>query len=345
MLPVLNHPEQPPSNSNGVAIQDCDFTTLHLNPYAPQHIWTESYTNYYFHCWNVYDDTARAFPGGNQNLRVFVVDKKGNCWTSINGIARRRNFANETKVVGRNLSNNMPSAYVYTHSYDSAFTTNRGMGNIELYDFVNDTVIPIADLPGSNISNSAFRAITISRDDRKLYVLGHSGNIYELTIATRQYVNLGSISSNLAGSYAFSSGTMDTLGNWYICTWGRSRAYWVQVNLGKSAVYPLPIPDTIPGKVEAAPAVVSARAPLAVFPNPVRSAAGIHLAPAVFNGKDVSISILDQRGRVVQRFAVRPESNRDFSAAWQAERFPTGVYLIRAEASGRSWSKTVVVIR
>jgi hypothetical protein len=334
MLPVLNHPELPPGASNGVAIQDCDFVIMQINPYAPRYIWTESYTNYYFHCWDVQADTARAFPGGDQNMRVFVVDKQGNLWTSISGTAMRRNFAGAAKIVGRNLSTNMPSAYVYTHSYDSAFTTNRGTGNIELYDFVNDTVIPIADLPGDQTSNVAYRAITISRDDKKLFVLGHSGTIYELTIATRQYKTLGTIST--AGSYAFSSGTMDTLGNWYICTWGGGRTYWVQVHMGKDTLSALPIPDDT--EIEEYRASQSFLAsPMQVFPNPVRSAAEIRLAKEYAG---VVISVLDQRGRIVERMDARGSR-----ATWNAAWLPSGVYVLRAQGSRGVLAKKVVLMR
>ena len=113
----------------------------------------------------------------------------------------------------------------------------------------------------------------------------------------------------------------------------------------KNEVWPLPIPDTVPPAIENAPPAVSARAPLAVYPNPVRSSAQIHLAQAVFGGKDVKIRVVDQRGRVVQLMAVRPQSGRDFCAAWRAERLPAGVYLIRAQTAGRSWSRTVAVVR
>ena len=344
-IPQLNHPELPPNDSNGVALSGCDFVTMSINPYASRYMWTEEYTNLNYYCWDLQADTVHGMGGGDPNLRCIVADKAGNMWTSVGGFASKKSFNGQSKLVGRGLNSTSAggSAVAYTHSYDSAFTVARQSGLVELYDFVNDTAIPFADLPDGGNANSSFRAMTISKDDKTLYILGGSGIIYALNIATRAYQNIGSISGNLAGSYAFgNSSTMDSLGNWYICTWGGNQTYWVQVHFGKDTLSPLSLEPTA---LEKTPVRMTRLTPLEIYPNPVRAMAGIGLSAAVFGNKEVNVTIVDQRGRLIERRSLRIEANRDSRLTWDAGRYSSGLYIVRVEAAGKSFSKSVIVMR
>ncbi|MBL8026794.1 MAG: T9SS type A sorting domain-containing protein [Fibrobacteres bacterium] len=336
MVPYLNLPLLSPSDTSGVAIQNCSFTNMNINPFAPNRMWTNSYTNNYFHCWDVLNDTARSFPGGNADMRVFLVDKKGDLFASLDGMVLKRSFSGSAKIIARNVSPNQPSTFVYTRSFDSAFTSNRGTGNIELYDFTKDTVYPIADLPDGYQDNKEYRAMTISKDGKSLYILGNSGIVYQLNIQTRQYQNVGNISSYLADSYAFSNGINDTNGNWYICTWGGGRSYWVQVNLGKDAVTPA---------VEQAASTTQQRS-LSVFPNPFRTYTTLQLSlPGGITGGRVDFTIFDHQGRLIHRISSAVNNRRVILTKIDLNSFPAGVYSIMAKCNGAAWTSKILSVR
>lgn len=324
--------------ANGSRIEDYglmpgySLKTLSINPYAPRYVWTESFDNYYFQCWDIQTNTKNSLAGGQGDLRVILSDKSGNMWYSNGGFAYKRSPNGTTKLRGRGLGYT-PSAYVYTHSYDSAFTIVRGEGRLEMYDFTRDTVVPLVDFPDNSGCEECYRAITISRDDKSLYMLGNGGVVYQITIATGQYQEIGSLSAVLAGNYAFSSGTMDSLGNWYLCAWSGvngQQPYLIQVNLGRDAISPLPIPDGT--AVEIGNAGLLRNGEISVSPNPFSSSVRIH-------GAGISrAGIFDVNGRCVAVLAKG-------EGAWNAGGAAAGVYYVRVRTDYGVNQRRMVLLR
>jgi len=330
--PVLNHPELAPGSANGIAIQNKDFVSMNINPLCPRYIWTNSYTNFYFHCWDLEADTTYAYPGGNANTRVHLVDRQGNLWYSMSGFAYKRSPRGTLKMAGRGLITDSPggSAFVFTHSYDSAFTVGRTTGEIELYDFVRDTVTSFLNMPDGTSGHQHYRSITVSRDGRLLFTIGDGGNLYQINIATRQYQVLQNINAYLPGDYAFGSGNMDTLGNWYICCRGNSEKYLLQINLGKDLITQLPIPA--PAGVENL-RLVSGNAPaFTVQPNPFGAQVAFLLSE-----KDLVLRVFDPAGRLV--WSPRISGN---TATWNAAEAPAGSYVAVAKNGKGAWSRILI---
>jgi hypothetical protein len=332
-LPVLNHPEQPPSGSNGIALQDYSFKIMNLNPHNPRYIWTESYGNLYYQYWDVEADSTRAFPGGHKDMRAFLVDKDGSLWyQNGQGVAYKRSVTGQLKIVGRGLGY-LPNSYVYSHSYDTGYTAHRIDGEIVMCDFVNDTAVLLADMPNGGGYNQTYRAITISRDGKSLYILGGDGIVYELNIATRQYQNIGSISGSLAGSYALSSGHMDSLGNWYITCFGNA-TYILQVHLGKDKIKPLVIPDPAPA-VEEGDMKYTLDQPFSIHPNPFNGI--LHIS---MKGTGAVYGI---DGRLVKEFKNTGQHRKTF--IWNPVNAPAGLYIVRVKIGKKVFSRKVLLQR
>jgi len=340
-VPAINHPEFAPSKTNGIAIQDCDFVSMNMNPYCPRYLWTHSYTNFYYHCWDMEADTTYAYAGGNGNMRVLLVDKKGCLWYSQDGFATKRVPGGSSKLVGRGLeTTNAPggSAFVYTHSYDSAYTVARTSGEIELYDFTHDTVVSFANLPDGTSGHQHYRAITVSRDGKSLYVIG-DGNLYQVNIITRQYTNIGSIASYLPGDYAFGSGNMDTLGNWYICCRGNSEKYLLQINLGKDAVRQLYIPPASE-KIEGLRLASANSMALNVRPEPFTTQARISFPAAKAEG-GLILRIFNAQGRLVKDFGSFSAGSFSNPIIWNAADVPSGNYIAAVKSKTGLWSRKI----
>ena len=85
--------------------------------------------------------------------------------------------------------------------------------------------------------------------------------------------------------------------------------------------------------------------PLEIFPSPVRSTANISLSSAVFAGTRAKLSVLDQQGRLIERVDALSQKGRDYRWRWQAGRMPSGLYIVRVEAAGKTYAKNVIVMR
>jgi len=342
--PVANYPLQPASLSNGQAIWGNDLQTMNINPYAPGYVWTWCLdTVYAFQQWNIPADTTRAWLGGNANLRVFLVDKQGNMYYQEGATANKRTVLGQARSAGTGLLGSDPSAFVYSHSFDTAYTTERGTGFIQMFDFPAGKVTTLADLPGSGASDQEYRAITISKDGQYLYILGNAGNLYELTLATKQYKNIGSLSGSLAGSYATSSGVMDTLGNWYIACFGNGGAYLLKVRMGADSVQALHIPDSSETTVETAlPADLRGNT-VKASPNPFNAGTQIILSSGLLGQGAVTLKIYDLNGRLVEDFGVL--GNRQTVVGWSAANRAPGIYMVTAKASGKTYSLRMTLMR
>jgi hypothetical protein len=325
VLPVLNHPELPPSSTNGIALQNYSFKINNINPANPRYMWTESYNNYYLHVWDFVTDSSRGFPGGHKDMRAFVVDRQGRLYYGTGtGVVYRRSPWGRLEVVGQGIGY-LPNTYCYSHSYDTAYTLHRQQGELAIYDFVNDTVRLLANLPDGS-GNNDYRAMAISRDGLKLYVLGN-GNVYEVSVLTGAYTNIGSLNGEDGNGYAQSCGLMDTLGNWYITVNGYSgNAYLLQVTLGKDRITQLPFPST---GVERGTVLNKSGSWFSVSPNPFQGAARLTwTANSAFPG----FRIYDALGRMVES---RPSMAgktaaplSPFSWTWNAQGLPPGPYFI-----------------
>jgi hypothetical protein len=345
--PVPNNPLQPPSLTNGQAIWGNDLQTMNLNPYCPGYVWTWCLdTVYAFQLWNVPSDTTRSWTGGDASLRVFLVDKQGSMYYQSASTITKRTVLGQARSAGTGLLGADPSAFVYSHSFETAYTTERGEGFIQMFDFIGAKATTLADLPGTGTSNQEYRAITISKNGQFLYILGNSGNIYELTIATKQYKVIGNISGSLAGSYATSSGVMDTLGNWYMACFGNGGAYLLKVKMGADTIRALHIPDSSETTAETGIPVSLNGSAIKANPNPFNGATQIVLSHHLLGRGPVSLKIYDLNGGMVEDFGEL--SGRESSQTvvrWSAVNRAPGIYLARAKMADRTYSLRMTLMR
>jgi hypothetical protein len=344
--PVANYPLLPAGISNGQAIWGNDLQTMNVNPYSPQNVWTWCLdTVYAFQWWDSTGDTTASWRGGSSNLRVFLVDKQGSMYYKEGATATKRTVQGQARAAGTGLLGADPSAFVYSHSWDTAYTTERGTGILTLFDFINSKASPVVDLPGNTSSNQEYRAITLSKDGTKLYVLGDGGNLYEVTIATKAYKVITNISSSLAGGYATSSGVMDTLGNWYIACFGNGGAYLLKVHMGVDTLRALRIPDSSETVAEAGHPLCMPGASLKAAPNPFNAGTEIMLSPQILAGKSVLIRIYDLAGRMVEDFGVLAGAQKKTVLRWNAGGLAPGIYVVMARTGGKTHSLRITLMR
>jgi hypothetical protein len=299
----------------------------------PRYMWTESYPDCHFQVWDLIADTTRAFTGGHRDMRAFVSDRKGNLYYGTgDGHVYRRSVNGRLSVAGTGIGY-LPNTYCYSHSCDTAFTLHRTQGELAIYDFVNATARLLANLPDGSNGHQDYRAMTVSRNGRSLYVLGGGGDILEVTIATGQHRVTGNIRSALAGDYAMSSGSTDSLGNWYIiCTNYRStQAFLLQVNLGKDKVTQLPMPEV--SAIENIRLPMRQALPFMVRPNPFGDQASFFMLE-----KDLFLSVFDPAGRLVWNAG----QMQGRTVVWNAGNVPVGHYIAVAKNGRNVWIRKIV---
>jgi hypothetical protein len=344
ITPVLNRPHEPPGSTNGVALQGYSFKISAMNPANTRYMWTESYGNCYFHVWDLRTDSTRGFPGGHRDMRAFVVDRQGNLhYNNGSGNIMRRSVDGQLKFMGSVLSPS-PTTCLYTHSFDTAFTSCRKSGQVAIYDFVNESARLLADLPDGG-GNNDYRAMAVSRNGKTVYILGN-GNIYQISVATGSYTNLGSLNGEDGNGYAQSCGLMDTLGNWYITVNGSGSSYLLQVHLGKDKITQLQIPDEQDGIEAGNGAGLSSKTEIYALPNPFHAAVTISWAnlsgnnaetgfkPVSATLSDAKLIIYDPYGRIVLATHMTHKSY-----TWNAAGNPPWIYLAMVKICNRSYTR------
>jgi hypothetical protein len=278
-------------------------------------------------------------------MREMAVGKDGSLHYGSGSTAYKKTVHGRAIPIGSGLPGT-GSTMTYSHSYDSAFTMPRGTGEVMLFDMINDTVKVLGNMPDAGTSNKAYRAVTISADGKKLYVLGASSNIYEFTIATGSYRVVDNASSQLSGyGYAISRSVVDTLGNWYIGIFpsGTNGAALLKISMGKSLVKPLPIPPESPS-VQDFPEPVDIKAPvLAASPNPFSKATKIRLALPVKESnsglENQRVCMFNAQGKLVDVIKLHGQ------VLWQPESLPEGVYIARVAYKNRVLTKRLVLLK
>ena len=346
VIPSLVKKGIPASDTSGVVFQFHSIMILGINPWAPRYIWMESLPGAQntpkIVVYDVMADTMRTVGFGDGNQREMVVDRQGRAWYVNSGSATRKTPHGQSATRGTGLT--LGHSTTYSRTFDSAFTITGSSGELNLYDFVRDTVIQIAKLPtGSN----NYRTLVTSRDGKKLYTIATgSGAVYEINLATRAYANIFSVSSQLSG-YWYATGNMcaDTLGNIYsgLHNGNAGQAALLQVNLGKDLVWPLDIPDAT--EVEKMAAVADMQGEMRVSPNPFRGSTRItvRLKSAV---NDLRLSVYDASGRLVKDIVrAGKASTAPFQVGFEARDLPTGVYFVKLVSGNRVTVRKAMLMR
>jgi hypothetical protein len=313
-----------------------------LNPHNTRYMWTHSIPSGYQQVWDIIEDTTRTIGLASGNMREMAVGKDGSLYYNTGSNAYKKTVHGATRPIGSGLPGD-GSTMTYSHSYDSAYTLPRGSGEVILFDMINDTAKVIGNMPDAGTSNKAYRAVAISADGRKLYVLGASSNIYEFTIATGAYRVVDNCSSELSGyGYATGRSAIDTLGNWYIGIFpsGTNGAALLKISLGKNLVKPLPIPPENPSIQERLNRE-SVNAPaLLASPNPFSNRTVIRLVlPPGARSTGQTVRVFNARGRQVDEVALQDRT------AWRPDHLPEGMYIIRTVYNYRTLTKKLVRLR
>jgi hypothetical protein len=150
---------------------------------------------------------------------------------------------------------------------------------------------------------------------------------------------VGNIRSALAGDYAMSCGSMDTLGNWYIiCTnWRSDLTFLLQVNLGKDKITQLPMPEV--SGVQEIRLMAPGNSSFAAWPSPFHSRVEFTWTPYQTGG-DFLFRIFDPAGRLVQDFGRIP-NNAKRVLVWNPAGVPSGHYLAVAKNGQRVWTRKI----
>jgi hypothetical protein len=335
-MPLLNQAQLRPSDTAGIAIQWHSIMILGLNPHVPRYLWSVSIGGTGFlQVWDLLEDTTRTIGVGPGNMRHMAVSRQGSVYYNETSTAYKCSPNSTQKIiVGTGLPGS-GSGMCYTHSYDSAYASIRGTGEVMLYDMVNDTVKQIADLPGSGTSSATYRCLTISADGRKLFVIGNSGNVYEIDVVTGNYTSVYNVSTAISGYHMVcGGGIVDTLGNWYAGLHGRGAAL-LKINMGKDLVKPLPMP---PVSIEREILARITPNTLEAYPNPFKSAVSFKVnLPGRSN-----LFIYNAGGR---RLAVVPVSENSTKIVWNASDAPAGIYFARLVQGTATYSKKLLLMK
>jgi hypothetical protein len=350
IMPSLNNPALPPSDTSGVSAQFNSILIMGINPWNPRYMWTKTDPEDAHQLWDLIEDTTFAFKGGTGDQREFAVSKDGSLYYFQSTTAVKRTPDGGFKIAGRTTARYGGNCFTYSHSYDSAFSITHGYGEVILWDFVNDTVRQIGDMPGDRSNALYYRAVAVSRDGKNLYTLGDGGNIYEFEIATGSYKVIGNISGQLSGYVMASGGSLiDTLGNWYFAVHNNNLnpldPFIMRVHLGKDLVKPLHIPTPEEIAVEQNNTITDADHPLRVHPNPFNARIRIAVSYQSRPGGTVStvqFSIFDINGKQIKRLNA---DSRQLTAGitWKPAGLPNGVYILKMMFENKVFIKKLIL--
>jgi hypothetical protein len=343
IIPVPNDPALPPSDHSGVSAQFNSIMIMGINPWNPRYMWTKTDPDNTHQLWDLIEDTTWAFRGGTGDQREFAVAKDGSIYYFQTTTAVKRTPDGGFKIAGRTTARYGGNSFTYSHSCDSAFSITHGYGEVILWDFVNDTVLEIGDLPGDRPNALCYRAVAISRDGKKLYTLGDGGKIYEFEIATGSYKAIFDVSGHISGYVMASGGSLiDTLGNMYFAVHNNApdplEPFLMRVHLGRDLIKPIhiPTPDEI-GIADRRPKTEFSPL-LNASPNPFTTTTVISV-----NLKDMSsrgeIQICDVRGKILKRVMCGKQQ----TFIWNGVGCPSGIYFIRLRLDNRVVLKKILL--
>jgi hypothetical protein len=346
-FPQENQAHLRPSDTAGIAVQWHSIMILGLNPHMPRYLWSNSIGGTGFlQVWDLIEDTTRTIGPGPGNMRHIAVGRDGSVYYNETSTAYKCTPNSTMKtIVGTSLPGSI-SGMCYSHSYDSAFGTIRGEGNLIMYDMVNDTVMELADLPGTGTSSSSYRCLTISADGRKLYIVGNSGNIYEFNIASRSYTSVYNVSSYISGFYKISGGgIVDSIGNWYAGMHSSSTAALLKINMGRDKVKPYAMP---PAGIDAGRHILARRTGVVeASPNPFSLATAIKINCRL-KIVDCRLKIYNINGKMIDDLTSEINNLKSSilnQITWTATNHPPGIYILKATIGNQQYIKRLLLAR